>query len=326
MNLTNLFAAGLRVKSLVDSVIQLQSPVYSILEHIVRVRQSIILASNKTEKSAWEDLAVKLLRKYYLMIAVGLYLHETQGTEHVTFMQWLEVTPTVYDLYNSINIAHIDQYLSVNFGDNSGYMFSNLSLGTSGSLRVVLMIHRYLNVHTLLLQQQVTDQENNIVAKQLLLKCHQREPVFGTIFTKYLVSGVWRTYRQNLKEITNSWSSLPSSVPKHLFIVNIHRSPSVLAMGREMTRRIIDHSLFCLRDRVSPLMWEWRCCVTCRTSPSYANYDNHSEALDQIETSVVKELDAFDNAYFVLSGYNQESHSIENYKQLIRRDAVFTSK
>ena len=95
MNLTNLFAAGLRVKSLVDSVIQLQSPVYSILEHIVRVRQSIILASNKTEKSAWEDLAVKLLRKYYLMIAVGLYLHETQGAEHVTFMQWLEVTPTV---------------------------------------------------------------------------------------------------------------------------------------------------------------------------------------------------------------------------------------
>ena len=82
MNLTNLFAAGLRVKSLVDSVIQLQSPVYSILEHIVRVRQSIILASNKTEKSAWEDLAVKLLRKYYLMIAVGLYLHEAGGHAH----------------------------------------------------------------------------------------------------------------------------------------------------------------------------------------------------------------------------------------------------
>ena len=194
MNLTNLFASGLRVKSLVDSVIQQQSPVYSILKHLVQVRQSIILASNKTEKCAWQDLAVKLLRKYYLLIAVGLFLHETQATEHMTFVQWLEITPTVYDLYKSINIAHIDQYLSVNFGDTSGYLYSNLSLGTSGSFQVVFLIHRFLNVHTLLLQQQVTDQENNVVAKQLLLKCHQREPVFGTIFTKYLVRDVERTH------------------------------------------------------------------------------------------------------------------------------------
>lgn len=185
-NLTNLFPYGRNAKTLVDSVIQQQAPVYSILKHLVLVRQNIILASNKTEKTAWEELAVKLLRKYYLLIAVTLWLHERQDEEYMPFRQWLEVTPTVYDLYNSINSGHIDQYLSVNC-EQVGVADSSEMLTTNGLCSDSLIINRYLNVHTLLLQQQVTDQDNVILAKQLVLACPTHQPIFGTIFTKSLV-------------------------------------------------------------------------------------------------------------------------------------------
>ena len=185
-NLTNLFPYGRRAKTLVDSVIQPQAPVYSILKRLVLVRQNIILASNKTEKTAWEELAVKLLRKYYLLIAVALWLHERQDEEYMPFRQWLEVTPTVYDLYNSINSGHIDQYLSVNC-EQVGVADSSEMLTTNGLCSDSLIINRYLNVHTLLLQQQVTDQDNVILAKQLVLACPTHQPIFGTIFTKSLV-------------------------------------------------------------------------------------------------------------------------------------------
>lgn len=185
-NLVNLFPYGRHVKMLVDSVVQQQAPVYSILRHLVLVRQNVILASNNTEKSAWEELAVKLLRKYYLLIAVGLWLHERQDKEYMPFVQWLEVTPTVYDLYNSINTGHIDQYLSVNC-ELVGVTDSSEMITTNGLYSDSLIINRYLNVHTLLLQQQVTDQDNVIVAKQLVLSCPTHQSIFGTIFTKSLV-------------------------------------------------------------------------------------------------------------------------------------------
>lgn len=123
-----------------------------------------------------------------------------------------------------------------------------------------------------------------------------------------------------------SLEQVPAAVPKHIFILNIHRSPSVSACSLLLTLSVIDRSLFCLRDRTSPLMSSFSSRITRRTSPTFASYDARGEALDQIEQSVVRELDAFDGRFFVLYGYNQESHSIESFKQTIHKDAVFTSK
>lgn len=123
-----------------------------------------------------------------------------------------------------------------------------------------------------------------------------------------------------------SLDQVPAVVPKHIFLINIHRSPSVSALSLLLTRSVIDRSLFCLRDRTSPLMSPFSSHIIDRTSPTFASYDARGEALDQIEQSVVRELDAFDGRFFVLYGYNRESHSIESFKQTIHKDAVFTSK
>lgn len=72
-----------------------------------------------------------------------------------------------------------------------------------------------MNVHTLLLQQQVIDQENHVFSNQLLLSLPLQENVFGTIFTKSL----------DLSRITTAWKK--RGVPHHLYLINLHRSPSV---------------------------------------------------------------------------------------------------
>lgn len=133
MNLVNLFSCGAKVKSLVNSVIQVQSSTYNILSHIVTIRNNILLSSNDMERTSWELIAVKLLRKYFLLIAVGIYLHETQDQEEKpSFLQWMTQLSTVFDLYQSISSQHISQYLNVYDGDTLSLLNSDMVLGTSG--------------------------------------------------------------------------------------------------------------------------------------------------------------------------------------------------
>ena len=54
-----------------------------------------------------------------------------------------------------------------------------------------------------------------------------------------------------------------------------------------------------------------------RTSPSYANYSTKSEELNQIENSICKELDTFNNQFFTLYGYNQQTHSIDQIHSIL---------
>ena len=86
-----------------------------------------------------------------------------------------------------------------------------------------------------------------------------------------------------------SLDQVPAVVPKHIFLINIHRSPSVSALSLLFTPSVIDRSLFCLRDRTSPLMSPFSSRIIDRTSPTFASYDARGEALDQIEQSVVRE-------------------------------------
>lgn len=134
MNLVNMFPYGAKVKALVNSMIAFQAPIYNILSHLVSVRNKILLASNDMEKVEWELVAVNLLRKYFLLIAVGLYLHETQTQKtKEPFSDWMMNLSTVYNLYQSITPSHISQYLSVYEGDQIySMMDAELELGTSG--------------------------------------------------------------------------------------------------------------------------------------------------------------------------------------------------
>ena len=133
MNLVNTFSCGLKVKALVNSVIQLQSHIYNILSHLVSIRNHILLSSNDMERTTWEIIAVKLLRKYFLLIAVGIYLHETQDQEEKeSFLEWINKTSTVFDLYQSINIHHISQYLSVTENDSFSLLSSDMILNSTG--------------------------------------------------------------------------------------------------------------------------------------------------------------------------------------------------
>lgn len=135
MNLINLFEYGWRVKALVNSVIQDQSSYYNLLSDIVAARNNIMFSTNNVNKTAWQEIAIKLLRKYFLLIAVGIYLHETQNDEKKdTFIQWLVQKKEVRNLYESINLQHIDNYLSIN-GDRSSSLTTDLSLGTSGYIQ-----------------------------------------------------------------------------------------------------------------------------------------------------------------------------------------------
>lgn len=85
------------------------------------------------ERTTWEIIAVKLLRKYFLLIAVGIYLHETQDQEEKeSFLEWINKTSTVFDLYQSINIHHISQYLSVTENDSFSLLSSDMILNSTG--------------------------------------------------------------------------------------------------------------------------------------------------------------------------------------------------
>lgn len=132
MNLINLFEYGWRVKALVNSVIQDQSSYYNLLSDILAARNNIMFSTNNVNKTAWQEIAIKLLRKYFLLITVGIYLHETQSEEKKeTLAQWLVKKSEVRNLYESINLQHIDNYLSIS-GDRSSSLTTDLSLGTSG--------------------------------------------------------------------------------------------------------------------------------------------------------------------------------------------------
>lgn len=133
MNLVNMFDCGVKVKALVNHVIAVQAPIYNILSHIVSIRNKILLSSNDMEKAEWECIAVKLLRKYFLLIAVGIYLHETQEEEEKrSFNEWMTSLSTVSDLYHSITPSHISHYLSM-YGDPSlSALNSEMMLGTTG--------------------------------------------------------------------------------------------------------------------------------------------------------------------------------------------------
>lgn len=63
-----------------------------------------------------------------------------------------------------------------------------------------------------------------------------------------------------------------------------------------------------------------------RTSPSYANYSSKSEELNQIENSICKELDAFNNQFFTLYGYNQQTHSIDQIHSILHSELIQSSQ
>ena len=141
----------------------------------------------------WQAVAVQLLRKYYLLLAIAIYLYDTQPStlsasltpvassltplpveeDLVSFASWFEQTPSIASLYSSITTHHIDQYLSIVTPDLM-----------AGSVR---QVDGFINVHTLLLLQQVSDQNNRVIAKSLLLEPSTHNTLFGTVFTKQLV-------------------------------------------------------------------------------------------------------------------------------------------
>ena len=63
-----------------------------------------------------------------------------------------------------------------------------------------------------------------------------------------------------------------------------------------------------------------------RTSPSYANYSTKSEELNQIENSICKELDTFNNQFFTLYGYNQQTHSIDQIHSILHSELIQSSQ
>ena len=61
-----------------------------------------------------------------------------------------------------------------------------------------------------------------------------------------------------------------------------------------------------------------------RTSSTYNTFDTRGEELSTIEKTVVNELHAFDQTFFVVYGYNSLQNSIDSYKVLIQKDKVVT--
>lgn len=140
-NLINLFSCGGKAKSLVNCIIRDQSRFYNLLSHIVSIRSNIILSSNKTDKVAWQKIAMKLLQKYFLLITIAIYLHETQEQDEKENLQhWLQSNPPVLNLYRSINLQHIDNYLNVDLSTNVSPLSTDLPLSTSGSFFALLLL------------------------------------------------------------------------------------------------------------------------------------------------------------------------------------------
>lgn len=192
-SLLNLRPHGARFQWFVNGVLQTQSEYYDLLEHLSQTRRRILLASNRAEKATWQTAAVQLLRKYYLLLALAIYLYDTQpsivsasltpGASSLTplpgeedllsFSSWFGQTPSIASLFSSITAHHIDQYLSIVTPD-----------AMTGSVR---QVDGFINVHTLLLLQQVCDQNNRVISKSLLLEPSTHHTLFGTVFTKQLV-------------------------------------------------------------------------------------------------------------------------------------------
>lgn len=63
-----------------------------------------------------------------------------------------------------------------------------------------------------------------------------------------------------------------------------------------------------------------------RTSPSYGNYAKKSEELNVIENAICSELKAFDNQHFTLYAYNPQKQGVEQYRQVIHSNTIFSSK
>lgn len=63
-----------------------------------------------------------------------------------------------------------------------------------------------------------------------------------------------------------------------------------------------------------------------RTSPSYANLADRSDVLNQVELSLVNELDSFDNQSIALFGFNPQSQTIDTTKKVIHKQLVATSQ
>ena len=108
----------------------------------------------------------------------------------------------------------------------------------------------------MLLLQQITDQDNVIIADQLLFAPKFSSPLFGSIFTPTLVRFFEisfilanRLHRVFL-EITSFQGS--QNVPHHQ-----HSSQSlrVFLFFSLSKPSVIDGALYCLRDRASPLMY-----------------------------------------------------------------------
>ena len=210
INLINLFPIGPKVKQLVNSVLAEQSSSFDLIGEIISVRNKILFASNDMERSSWELIAVKLIKKYFLLIAVGIYLHTTQNNtqKKLTFFQWMNQNTSIYELYRSIIPQYISQYLNIDQTKPVPIGDEEVRLGTAG----------YLNIHNLLLLQHASDDCNDIVSKSIALSYRSKslqtkEKIIGLVYTKYT----------NIAELMKNHTSPNSQV----FLLNIHRSPSL---------------------------------------------------------------------------------------------------
>ena len=192
VTLTTLYPYGDRIHRLVNHALKEQEGYYDLLDHLHQVRTAIMLSANQTEQEEWKDVAVKLLRKYYLLHSIGIYLHSTQNHLHhhslsslssssasfPSFEQWFHSNQSVRSLYETITNDRIHQYLSISV-EELPHMSMNLA---------VKPVSGFLNIHTLLLQQKICTQENETIADKMMLSVRSKRPLLGTIFTKSFVS------------------------------------------------------------------------------------------------------------------------------------------
>ena len=178
VNLVNLYPHGGKIQLLVNSILSEQSEYYDLLQHLQQIRTNIMLATNQTEQKVWKEIGVKLLQEYFLLITIGIYLHSTQSSSPaISFEEWFSGHQSIGSLYETITLSRINQYLSVSV-EELPYVSMKWAVNATAG---------YLNVHSLLLQQRVCDQENQVIAKKLVMSVKSRHSLFGTIFTKSIV-------------------------------------------------------------------------------------------------------------------------------------------
>ena len=155
-----------------------------------------MLSTNQPEQEMWKEIGVKLLQEYFLLISIGIYLHSTQSSSPaISFEEWFSGHQSIRPLYETITLSRVNQYLSVSV-EELPYMSMQWAVNaTSG----------YLNVHSLLLQQRVCDQENQGIAEKLVMSVKSRDFLFGTIFTKSIVGFCKRFFN---KVFTNMFTNV----------------------------------------------------------------------------------------------------------------------